>query len=41
MTDFEALFTENYAFIQKYLTKLSRDPSLAEELTQETFSGPI
>ena len=37
MADFEALFSENYAFIQKYLTKLSRDPSLAEELTQETF----
>ena len=37
MTDFEALFSENYAFILKYLTKLCRDPSLAEELTQETF----
>ena len=37
MADFEELFSENYAFIQKYLTKLCRDPSLAEELTQETF----
>ncbi len=37
MADFEELFSENYAFILKYLTKLCRDPSLAEELTQETF----
>ena len=37
MADFEELFSENYAFIQKYLTKLCRDPSLAAELTQETF----
>ena len=37
MADFEELFSENYAFILKVLTKLCRDPSLAEELTQETF----
>ncbi len=37
MTDFEQIYSENYPFILKYLTKLSKDPSLAEELTQETF----
>ena len=37
MTDFERIFSENYDFIFKYLTKLSKDPVLAEELTQETF----
>lgn len=37
MTDFEQLFQEHRGFIFKYLMKLSRDPSLAEELTQETF----
>lgn len=37
MTDFEQVFQENRDFIFKYLTKLTRDPSLAEELTQETF----
>lgn len=37
MADFEHLFSENYDFIYKYLTKLCKDPSLAEELTQETF----
>ncbi len=37
MTDFEKLFRDNYDFIFKYLTKLSGNASLAEELTQETF----
>ncbi len=37
MTDFEKLFNENREFIFKYLMKMTRDPSLAEELTQETF----
>ena len=37
MTDFEILFTENRGFIFKYLLKMTRDASLAEELTQETF----
>ena len=37
MTDFEQLFSENCDFIFKYLLKLTRDVSLAEELTQETF----
>ena len=34
---YEKLFRENRDFIFKYLMKLSRDYSLAEELTQETF----
>lgn len=37
MTDFEQMFSDNYDFILKFLTKLCKDPSLAEELTQETF----
>ena len=37
MTEFEKLFLENREFIFKYLMKLTQNPSLAEELTQETF----
>ena len=37
MTDFEKLFNENREFIFKYLAKMTRDASLSEELTQETF----
>lgn len=37
MNDFEELFNSNRDFIFKYLMKLTRDTSLAEELTQETF----
>ena len=37
MTDFEKLFHENREFIFKYLMKMTRDITLSEELTQETF----
>ena len=37
MTEFEELFNENREFIFKYLMKMTRDSSLSEELTQETF----
>ena len=37
MTEFEKLFDENRGFIFKYLMKMTRDASLSEELTQETF----
>ena len=37
MTDFEKLFNENREFIFKYLMKMTRDATLSEELTQETF----
>lgn len=37
MTEFEKLFEENRDFIFRYLMKMARDASLAEELTQETF----
>lgn len=37
MADFDQVFSDHYDFICKYLTKLSKDPLLAEELTQETF----
>lgn len=37
MTEFEKLFNENRDFIFKYFMKMTRDSSLSEELTQETF----
>ena len=37
MTEFEKVFNENRDFVFKYLMKMTRDASLAEELTQETF----
>ena len=37
MTDFLKLFNDNRDFVFKYLVKLTRNASLAEELTQETF----
>ncbi|MBP3414188.1 MAG: hypothetical protein J6L81_03195 [Clostridia bacterium] len=37
MTDIEKLFREHHNFIFRYLIKLTRSTSLAEELTQETF----
>jgi len=37
VTEFEKIFQDNRAFIFKYLMKLTRDKSTAEELTQETF----
>ena len=37
MTDFEKLFKDNRELVFKYLIKLTRNISLAEELTQETF----
>ena len=37
MVDFEKLFEENRGFIFKYLLKMCRNQTLAEELTQETF----
>ena len=37
MANFEKIFKENQGFIYKYLMKLCGNPSLAEELTQETF----
>lgn len=37
MTDFEQFFRDNRDFVFKYLMSLTRDESLAAELTQETF----
>lgn len=37
MTEFEKLFNDYRGFVFKYLMKMTRDASLAEELTQETF----
>lgn len=37
MTEFEKLFDENRELVFKYLLKMTRDASLSEELTQETF----
>ena len=35
--DFEKLYDEQFPMVYRYLAVLSGDPSLAEELTQETF----
>ena len=37
MSGFESVFVEHREFIFKYLMKFTKDPALAEELTQETF----
>lgn len=37
MADFEKLFNEHKGFIFKYLLKLCKNQSVAEELTQEAF----
>ncbi len=37
MTEFEKLFDDSRELIFKYLMKMTRDASLSEELTQETF----
>lgn len=37
MTEFEKIFDENREFVFKYLMKMTKNVSLAEELTQETF----
>ena len=37
MANFEKIYSENQAFIYKFLLRLCKDDSLAEELTQETF----
>ena len=37
MADFEKIFEENCGFVFKFLLKMCKNPSLAEELTQETF----
>ncbi|MBQ7999691.1 MAG: RNA polymerase sigma factor [Ruminococcus sp.] len=37
MADIEGLYKEYYSLIFKYLFSLSKDSSLSEELTQETF----
>ena len=37
MADFERMFSENHGLVYHYLTALCRNPSLAEELTQEAF----
>ena len=35
--DFEAIYTEHFFGVYKYVLSLCRDTSLAEEITQETF----
>lgn len=37
MTDFEKLFNEKRELVFRYLLKMTRNVSLSEELTQETF----
>ena len=35
--DFEAIYSEHFTVVYKYVLSLCRDESLAEEVTQETF----
>jgi len=37
VTEFEIIFDDNRELVFKYLMRLSQNPSLAEELTQDTF----
>ena len=37
MPDIDAVYREYFTDVYKYLISLCRDPSMAEELTQETF----
>lgn len=37
LSDFERLYVQHFAGVYRFLLSLSRDASLAEELTQETF----
>lgn len=38
--DFGRIYEEYFRELQRYLLSLCRDSRIAEELTQETFSGP-
>lgn len=37
MEDYQAIYTQYFQDVYKYLLSLCRDPVLAEEITQETF----
>lgn len=37
MPDFEAVYRQHFADVYRYVLALSRDPSTAEEVTQDTF----
>lgn len=37
MQDFEALYTQYYLRVYKYVLTLCREPGIAEEITQDTF----
>ena len=37
MTEFEAVYTENYPIVYRYALSLCRNPAAAEEITQEAF----
>ena len=37
MTDFEALYTEHYQNVYRYVLSLCKHPAAAEDITQETF----
>lgn len=37
MTDFEQLYEKNYPIVYRFILSLCRNPSLAEELTQDAF----
>ena len=37
MEDYQEIYTLHFQDVYKYVLALSRDPSLAEEITQEAF----
>lgn len=37
MTEFESIYENNFSIVYKYMLSLCRNPSLAEEVTQEAF----
>ena len=37
MKDFDEIYTEHFPLVYKYVLGLCQEPSLAEEITQETF----
>lgn len=37
MTEFESIYENNFSIVYKYMLSICRNPSLAEEVTQEAF----
>ena len=37
MTDFESIYNQYFKDVYRFVASISRDPTVAEEITQETF----